>query len=121
MSNQLFTAVGITVHNGNAKVRFTDDMVRRIKQFNKGGATRCDFIELPSEMTKVEALEFMLEHERFQADADQALLSDTLQDKQKAVGRGEVRVKAGPSLEAIRNRGRSNETTVEDVLEAVSE
>ena len=59
--------------------------------------------------------------ERFQADADQALLSDTLQDKQKSVGRGEVRVKAGPSLEAIRNRGRSNETTVEDVLEAVSE
>jgi len=121
MSNQLFTSVGITVHNGNAKIRFTDDMVRRIKQFTKGGATRCDFVELPSEMNKVEALEFLLGHERFQSDADQALISDTLQDKQKVANRGEVRVQSQPSLEAIRARGRNNETTVEDVLEAVSE
>ena len=54
-SAQTFKVAGITVHNGNAKVRFTDDMVRRVKQFTKGGATRCDFVELPSEMTKVEA------------------------------------------------------------------
>ena len=55
-SNQTFKVAGITIHNGNAKVRFTDDMVRRIKQFTKGGASRVDFVELPSEMTKVEAL-----------------------------------------------------------------
>ena len=54
-SNQTFKVAGITIHNGNAKVRFTDDMVRRIKQFTKGGASRVDFVELPSEMTKVEA------------------------------------------------------------------
>ena len=46
-SAQTFKVVGITVHNGNAKVRFTDDMVRRVKQFTKGGATRTDFVELP--------------------------------------------------------------------------
>lgn len=122
MSNQLFTSVGITVHNGNAKIRFTDDMVRRIKQFNKGGATRCDFVELPNEMNKVEALRFMLEHPNFQSAGDQATISDTIADKEKASSRGEVRVQATPSLEAIRSRGRNTETTtVEDVLEAVAE
>jgi hypothetical protein len=29
-----FTVVGITDHGGNVKVRFTDDMVRRVKQFS---------------------------------------------------------------------------------------
>ena len=35
MTTQTFTVVGITEHNGNVKVRFTDDMVRRVKQFSK--------------------------------------------------------------------------------------
>lgn len=122
MSNQLFTSVGITVHNDNVKVRFTDDMVRRIKQFTKGGATRCDFIELPREMNKIEALQFMLEHPNFQSAEDQATISDTLADKEKAMGTGTVRVQQeAPSLDAIRARGRNEDTTVEDVLEAVSE
>ena len=51
MTSQTFTVVGITEHNGNVKVRFTDDMVRRVKQFSKGGATRIDCIELPEAMT----------------------------------------------------------------------
>lgn len=122
MSNQTFSVAGITVHNGNAKVRFTDDMSRRVKQFTKGGATRCDFIELPSEMTKVEALRYMLTHPSFQSDADQVTIGDALSDREKASSRGNVRVSNGPSLEAIRSRGRNSEnTTVEDVLEAVSE
>ena len=81
-TSQLFKVAGITVHNGNAKVRFTDDMVRRIKQFTKGGATRCDFIELPSEMTKVEALKYMASHADFQSAEDQATIADTLSDKE---------------------------------------
>jgi hypothetical protein len=56
MAKQTFKVAGITTHNGNTKVRFTDDMVRRIKQFTKGGASRIDLVELPSEMTKIEAL-----------------------------------------------------------------
>ena len=82
-SNQTFKVAGITVHNGNAKVRFTDDMVRRIKQFTKGGATRVDFVELPSEMTKVEALKYLATLPEFSNAADQATLSDTLADKEK--------------------------------------
>jgi len=119
MTTQTFKVVGITVHNGNAKVRFTDDMVRRVKQFTKGGATRCDFIELPSEMTKIEALKYMLTCKEFSSAEDQTTIEDTLSDKEREATKGEVRVKAKPSLNAIKARPRKD-VTVEDVLEAVN-
>jgi hypothetical protein len=124
-SNQTFKVAGITVHNGNAKVRFTDDMVRRIKQFTKGGATRCDFVELPSEMTKVDALKYLATLPEFSSPADQATISDTLADKMKEASKGEVKVKATkakPSIDAIKARAKkSKEVTAEEVLSAISE
>ena len=118
-TSQTFKIAGITTHNGNAKVRFTEDMVRRVKQFTKGGATRCDFIELPNEMTKIEALKYMLTCKEFSSENDQATIEDTLSDKEREAGKGEVRVKAKPSLDAIKSRPRKD-VTVEDVLEAVN-
>ena len=121
-SAQTFKVAGITVHNGNAKVRFTDDMVRRIKQFTKGGATRCDFIELPSEMTKVEALKYLQSHADFQSAEDQATLADTLSDKVKEAKKGTVKVKATkPSLESIKARGKKKAVTAEEVLAATQD
>ena len=119
-TSQTFKVAGITVHNGNAKVRFTDDMVRRIKQFTKGGATRVDFIELPSEMTKIEALKYLQAHADFQSAEDQATLADTLADKEKEANKGQVKVKATePSLDAIKARGEKKaDVTAEQVLEA---
>ena len=122
-SNQTFKVAGITTHNGNAKVRFTDDMVRRIKQFTKGGASRVDFIELPSEMTKIEALKYMAAHADFQSPSDQATIADTLEDKSKEASKGEVKVKAAktkPSIDAIKARAKK-EVTPEQVLAAVNE
>ena len=122
MANQTFKVAGITVHNGNAKVRFTDDMVRRIKQFTKGGATRCDFVELPSEMTKVEALKYLQSHADFQSAEDQATLADTLSDKVKEASKGTVKVKATkPSLDAIKARGKKKAVTAEEVLAATQD
>lgn len=119
MTTQTFTVVGITEHNGNAKVRFTDDMVRRVKQFSKGGATRIDFIELPSPMTKIEALKHMLTCPEFQSENDQATIEDTLEDKEREARKGTVKVKAKPSLESIASRPRKD-VTVEDILGAVN-
>jgi len=118
-SAQTFKVAGITVHNGNAKVRFTDDMVRRVKQFTKGGASRVDFVELPSEMTKVEALKYMASHADFQSAGDQATIADTLADKEKEAKKGTVKVKATkPSLDAIKARGAK---AVKEVSETVTE
>lgn len=125
MSVQTFKVVGITVHNGNAKVRFTDDMIRRVKQFTKGGATRCEFIELPNPMSKVEALKYMLTRAEYASAADQATIQDNLVEREKESRKGEVKVKAvkaKPNLDAIKNRGKkavAKATTAEDVLNAV--
>jgi len=123
-SNQTFKVAGITIHNGNAKVRFTDDMVRRVKQFTKGGATRADFVELPNEMTKIEALKFMQTHELYQSAEDQATISDALADRTKEASKGTVKVKASkPSIDSIKARGKKAkaETTAEEIVQAVTE
>jgi hypothetical protein len=117
MTSKTFTVVGITTHGNDSKVRFTHDLIRRVKQFSKGGATRCDFIELPNEMTKVEALNYMLTRPEFASPADQATINESLQDRVKET---KVRVKAKPSLEAIKSRTRKATTTAEDVLSAVT-
>lgn len=129
MADQTFKIAGITVHNGNAKVRFTDDMVRRIKQFSKGGATRVDFVELPTEMTKIEALKHLQAHADFQSAADQATLADSLAEKVKEASKGEVKVrtpkakaKAKPSLENIKARAKKvAPVTAEEVVAVVAE
>ena len=110
MSEQLFKVAGITTHNGNSKVRFTDDLIRRVKQFTKGGATRIDLMELPSAMTKLDALKFLQGHADYQSPEDQALISDSLADREKAP-KSEVKVKASkvvkPSLDAIKQRSKT--------------
>ena len=106
-TSQTFKVAGITVHNGNPKVRFTDDMVRRVKQFTKGGATRADFVELPSEMTKLEALKYLQAHADFQSAEDQATIGDSIADREKEAKKGTVKVKATkPSIDAIKARGK---------------
>ena len=118
---QTFKVAGITVHSGNAKVRFTDDMIRRIKQFSAGGATRIELVDLPSEMTKVEALKYMAGHEKFQSEGDQMTISDSLADREKAAGKGEVKVKAvkaKPSIDAIKARAKKNVSVAQVLAEA---
>ena len=119
MTTQTFTVVGITEHNGNVKVRFTDDMVRRVKQFSKGGASRIDFIELPEPMTKIEALKYMLTCKEFSNENDQATIQDTLEDKEREARKGTVKIKKTVSLDDIKNRPR-NTTTVTDILGAIN-
>lgn len=116
MANQTFKVAGITTHGTSTKVRFTDDMVRRVKQFSKGGASRIDLIELPSEMTKVEALQYLQAHADFQSPSDQATISDSLADKQKEASKGVVKVKAAkakPSMDAIKARAKAKAKTKE--------
>ena len=113
MAKSVFKVAGITTHNGNSKVRFTDDMVRRVKQFSKGGATRIDLVDLPSEMTKVEALKHIQALDMFKSAEDQALIADSLADKEKVASKGEVKVKATkankPSVEAIKARAKTSD------------
>jgi len=109
MSNQTFTVAGITTNNNNSKVRFTDDMVRRVKQFTKGGAQRVDLVDLPEPMTKINALKYLLTHPDFQSPGDQVTIGDTLSEKMKNHNIGTFKVKvnsAKPNLEEIKRRAK---------------
>lgn len=116
MTTQTFSVVGITEHNGNSKVRFTDDMVRRVKQFSKGGATRCEFITLPEAMTKLDGLKYMANDRMFASAEDQAIIADTIADKEKQSGKG---YKVNLSLDAILERGKAQQVADNAVLESV--
>lgn len=109
MANETFKVVGITTHNSNSKVRFADDLARRIKQFTKGGASRVDLIELPNPMTKVEALGYLKGHAQFQSAEDQATIDEALASRTKAPK--EVKV----SLDAIKARAKTKVTATETV------
>jgi len=122
-TTQVFKVAGITTHGDSTKVRFTDDMVRRIKQFTKGGASRVDLVELPTAMTKVEALTYLKSHADFQSPGDQATIIDSLTDRAVVVKTPKaakapkvVKVtKTKPSLDAI--KARAKKVTVEAVTE----
>jgi len=122
MAKQSFKVAGITTHGTSTKVRFTDDLVRRVKQFSKGGASRIDLMELPSEMTKLEALAYLQAHADFQSPSDQATISDAITDRSKEANKGVVKVKvtkakAKPSIDAIKSRAKK-ELTPAQVLAA---
>jgi hypothetical protein len=124
MAKDTFKVAGITTHNGNSKVRFTDDMVRRVKQFSKGGATRIDLVELPSEMTKVEALTYLSTHTDFQSPSDLATICDALSDRVLEASKHTVKVRttkaAKPSMDSIKAKAsKTKEVTAEELLKEV--
>jgi hypothetical protein len=144
-TDKLFTVAGITTHSTApatvTKVRFGTDLVRVVKMLNNPkkvedrtlgiclAPVRVDFIELPQPMTKLDAVRFLATHPEFQSPADQALIADTLSDREPKPARQPraakvVKVKAAkksaPSLDAIKARGRKASTTVADVLAAVA-
>lgn len=89
------------------------------------GATRCDLITLPTEMTKVDALKYMMTLPQFANPADQATLADALNSRipQPKGKRGrKPKEKDKHSIEAIKERSRKKATTTsEDILAAVAE
>ena len=122
MTAQTFNAIGITTLNDETKVRFSNDTIRHITRFNKAGAERIEFVDLPHEMTKIEALEHMLTCPEFQSEDDQATITDTLEEKVKKAAQvtaRKSRVKAQSlSLSAIAKRNRKI-TSATDILGAV--
>ena len=107
MSTKLFTVAGIVVQNGRTTVRFTEDMGRRVKQFSKGGATRIDFVELPNAMNKIDGLRHLMSLPNFASAEDQATLAEYLADRERDARKGEVKVQAKPSLDAIKGRAKA--------------
>ena len=90
---KLFTVAGTATNpNGTVKARFANDLVARIKILNKAGCTNINLIELPSPMTKLQALQYLTE-QGVAGDAGYAV-ANKLAEKTKIAKKGEVKVKA---------------------------
>ena len=91
--DKLFTVAGTATNpNGTTKARFANDLVARIKILNKAGCTDINLVELPSAMTKLEALQYLTE-QGVTGDAGYAV-ANKLAEKTKIAKKGEVKVKA---------------------------
>ena len=90
---KLFTVAGTATNpDGTTKARFANDLVARIKILNKAGCTAINLVELPSPMTKLQALQYLTE-QGVAGDAGYAV-ANKLAEKSKIAKRGEVKVKA---------------------------
>ena len=63
MTDKLFKVVGTSNLNGTTKVRWANDLVTRFKMLHKGGHTDIELFDLPQEMTKQQATEWLAEQD----------------------------------------------------------
>lgn len=115
-AEKLFTVAGTATHKGVTKVRFANDLVARIKILNKAGCTEINLVELPREMTKLEALQYLTEQGITEGDAGYAV-ANKLAEKSKIAKKGEVKVKATKAAKAPAKA----KVTAKDILEAAED
>lgn len=89
--DKLFTVAGTATNaDGTAKARFANDLVARIKILNKAGCTNINLMELPTPMTKLQALQYLTELGQT-GDAGYAV-ANKLAEKTKLAKKGEVKI-----------------------------
>jgi hypothetical protein len=142
-SNKLFTVAGLTKHSAGSvtveKVRYGTDLIRLIKMLNNPkkiwhkpteqclAPQRVDMVELPSAMSKEDALKFLLAQPEFQSVSDQATIQEEIDSRQpnaprpkkEKVAKVKATKKTAPSLDSIKSRSKKS-ATVEQVLAAVT-
>ena len=99
--DKLFTVAGTATNaDGTVKARFANDLVARIKILNKAGCTDINLMELPTAMTKLQALQYLTE-QGVAGDAGYAV-ANKLAEKTKLAKKGEVKVKATAVKSAVK-------------------
>ncbi len=112
-TEKTFTVAGTAKNSdGTVKARFANDLVARIKILNKAGCTDINLVELPREMTKLEALQYLTEQGITEGDAGYAV-ANKLAEKSKIAKKGEVKVKATKVAKAPKSK-----VTAEELVEA---
>jgi hypothetical protein len=93
-TDKTFTVAGTATNaDGTVKARFANDLVARIKILNKAGCTDLNVVELPSPMTKLQALQHLQSLGITEGDAGYAV-ANKLAEKSKIAKRGEIKVQA---------------------------
>lgn len=82
-TDKVYTVAGTSTLNGEMKVRFANDTMR-IKVLAKHGHEDITLIELPSAMSKVDAVKFIKAIDEFSGVAEQSAIADYLDRKDEA-------------------------------------
>jgi len=77
MTDKLYTVAGTSTLNGETKARFANDTMR-IKVLAKNGHTDIMLVELPKEMTKVQAAQFISGLDEFSGAVEQEAIGEYL-------------------------------------------
>ncbi len=114
MSNdKTFKVAGVSAVKGNYKVRFANDM-SRVKVLIKTDHTDIELVEMPTAMSKGEAVTFLKTTELVNKPV---YLQAIEAADAKYNGTGTVKVKAAkPSLENIKARGKKSETATANAV-----
>ena len=111
--SKLFTVAGTATNaDGTTKARFANDLVARIKILNKAGCTAINLMELPSPMTKLQALQYLTDTQGYTGDASYAV-ANKLAEKTKVAKKGEVKVTAKSATKS------KSKVTAQELLAAV--
>ena len=98
-TTKLFNVRGTSKLDGEYKVRFAND-VMRIKVLNKHGHEDITLVELPNEMTKLEAAKFIQSLDEFSDVNAQAAIADYL-DRKDTTPKRTVATKAKSKASAV--------------------
>ena len=82
-TDKLYTVCGVSTQNGETKARFANDTMR-IKVLAKNGHKDIQLVELPQEMTKIEAAKFTMTLPEFSGADAQAALQEYLNKHDRA-------------------------------------
>jgi hypothetical protein len=100
MNEKTFTVAGTATNaDGTVKVRFANDLVARIKILNKNNCTNINLVELPSAMTKLQALQHLQSLGITVGDAGFAV-ANKISEKSKVAKKGEVKFQAAKTVSA---------------------
>ena len=114
MTEKLFTVAGTATNaDGTTKARFANDLVARIKILNKSGCININLMELPTPMTKLEALQYLQTKGITDGDAG-FVVANKLAEKAKVAKKGEVKVAAS----GVKAKAKST-ITPEQLIEAI--
>jgi hypothetical protein len=112
-----FTVVGTAINaDGTMKVRWANDLIARIKILNKAGCTEIDLRETPSEMTKLEAVQWLSEQENLN-EAQQEVIALKVGEKAKQRKRSEAKVTISGKVDEAVATGKETDPKVAAFIE----
>ena len=77
-TEKLFSVVGIACKKGEYKVRWANDLVSRTKMLTRDGQTDIRLVALSEPVTKLEAVQAIIDHELFADDIAQLAIDEFL-------------------------------------------